>query len=350
MKRLLTVLMAAIMVIGLCACGQKSETAPEGPSWQEQYDLGIRYLSEGKYEEAILAFTAAIEIDPKRAEAYGKAAEAYEALGDIDGAISVLEQGFAETEDMFLADWLDRLKLSDSLPDIPELLSTQYEFGADLYIPATENLEVVFQEMIAAGTGGDWDSARALLESGQFIQEVQVAMAAEPESALVFWTMMGDSLLSLGYYPPDDGDAGMTKMEYRPLSGTAFCFRWSNHPTEGQWYYGSGPAEGFLWNGPFEKYAIDYWAEGIRYTDARGTAEHDLVHGEYIRHLTFDWNPDGENTYYSVYEHGLLQAAWWDEQAGMMATHKDVDVNGNISYAYASEEAMKEEQCAAGSW
>ena len=39
------------------------------PTWQEQYDRGVRYLEDGNYEEAIIAFTAAIEIDPKRAEA-----------------------------------------------------------------------------------------------------------------------------------------------------------------------------------------------------------------------------------------------------------------------------------------
>ena len=65
----------------------------------EQYDLGVRYLSEGNYEEAIVAFTAAIEIDPKRPEAYAKAAEAYEVLGDLDSARAILEQGYQATGD-----------------------------------------------------------------------------------------------------------------------------------------------------------------------------------------------------------------------------------------------------------
>lgn len=39
--------------------------------------MGVRYLSEGNYEEAIIAFTAAIEIDPKRAEAYVGRGDAY---------------------------------------------------------------------------------------------------------------------------------------------------------------------------------------------------------------------------------------------------------------------------------
>ena len=58
----------AAMCLLLCACGQQSGGAG-GDNWQSQYDLGVRYLSEGNYEEAVIAFTAAIEIDPMRPEA-----------------------------------------------------------------------------------------------------------------------------------------------------------------------------------------------------------------------------------------------------------------------------------------
>ena len=56
---------AVILLLSLLvSCGQSQESR-----WQEQYDLGMRYLSQGNYQEAVIAFTAAIEIDPKRAEA-----------------------------------------------------------------------------------------------------------------------------------------------------------------------------------------------------------------------------------------------------------------------------------------
>lgn len=47
----------------------------QSSGWQEQYDLGVRYLNDGNYEEAIIAFTAAIEIDPKKPQAYDKRSE-----------------------------------------------------------------------------------------------------------------------------------------------------------------------------------------------------------------------------------------------------------------------------------
>lgn len=79
----------------LCSCGQPSagndsggrSEEDEGPSWEEQYDLGLRYLSDGSYEEAIIAFTAAIEIDPKRAEAFYGRGQSYYKL------VPLVEQG-----------------------------------------------------------------------------------------------------------------------------------------------------------------------------------------------------------------------------------------------------------------
>jgi len=88
MKRVISLLLALALV--LCACGKKNE---DTAAWQEQYDLGVRYLTEGKYEEAILAFTAAIEIDPKLVDAYVALADAYLNAGQYEKAVEVMEQG-----------------------------------------------------------------------------------------------------------------------------------------------------------------------------------------------------------------------------------------------------------------
>lgn len=68
-------------------------------SWQEQYDLGVRYLSEGNYEEAIIAFTAAIEIDPKQPDAYEKLYQIYIEQDDKENAKRILEKGIEATND-----------------------------------------------------------------------------------------------------------------------------------------------------------------------------------------------------------------------------------------------------------
>ena len=92
MKRICGLVLTLALVLGLCACGQKTA---EGSTWQEQYDLGIRYLSEGNYEEAIIAFTAAIEIDPKRPESYIGLSDAHVGRQDYAAAWSALEQGIS---------------------------------------------------------------------------------------------------------------------------------------------------------------------------------------------------------------------------------------------------------------
>ena len=73
------------------------------PTWQEQYDLGMRYLTESNYEEAILAFTAAIEIDPKQADSYVYLTQVYLSTGNIEMAETIRAQGYEATGDVQLS-------------------------------------------------------------------------------------------------------------------------------------------------------------------------------------------------------------------------------------------------------
>ena len=56
-------------------------------SYQHYMDLGNRYLSDLKYSEAVNAFTKAIDIEPKRAQAYEGRADAYANMQEYDLAI-----------------------------------------------------------------------------------------------------------------------------------------------------------------------------------------------------------------------------------------------------------------------
>lgn len=66
--------------------------------FQEQLDLGNRYLSEMNYEQAIAAFEAAIEIDPKNVEAYKGLIEAYLGQGNPDGIRNAYEMASANLD------------------------------------------------------------------------------------------------------------------------------------------------------------------------------------------------------------------------------------------------------------
>ena len=81
--------------------GQET-TADAGLSWKDQYDLGIRLLNEGRYEEAILAFTAAIRINPKSAKTYVSRAGAY--LAWVDAAVQDAYASVGEGETLVWSD------------------------------------------------------------------------------------------------------------------------------------------------------------------------------------------------------------------------------------------------------
>lgn len=120
-----------MLIILLTACGQNAEK-----KWQEQYDLGVRYLSEGNYEEAIIAFTAAIEIDPKRYEAYEYLINSYINMQEFSNARMCLLNGLDNTESQ-------------------ELLAQAKELG--WYVPNPDDEvewhDKTFEEMLRQGLG-----------------------------------------------------------------------------------------------------------------------------------------------------------------------------------------------------
>ncbi len=161
--KLVVAALATLLLFSGCVGNSRTEAIEdETPTWQEQYDLGVRYLSEGNYEEAIIAFTAAIEIDPKQAPAYigrgdayvgsvgrldtetqgdnikktyglaeidylatidldtysaavySKLADIYMVMGDIEKAIAILDRGYEATGDEALHIRRQKLGISES--------------------------------------------------------------------------------------------------------------------------------------------------------------------------------------------------------------------------------------------
>lgn len=136
MKRFFACAMMVVAILTMLnACGKNTST------WQEQYDLGVRYLSEGNYNEATIAFTAAIEIDPKRADAYLGLANVYEAQGDLENLRAILEQGIDATEDDTLRERWSELESQLSVEDVPvaeDPAIQYYEDGAVIQLSEGE--------------------------------------------------------------------------------------------------------------------------------------------------------------------------------------------------------------------
>lgn len=139
MKRLKVVFVCVFMLL-LGACGQSELT------WQEHYDLGMQYLMEGNYEEAILSFTVAIEIDPKLAKAYIGRGDAYVLWGEADGEV------MTEKNELALTDYLHAIELDAE--------------NADTYLKAAE----VYLTL------GNLEAAKELLRTGYDITQSEVLL------------------------------------------------------------------------------------------------------------------------------------------------------------------------------
>ncbi len=100
--------LALCFAISVLACSGKRasegtvQNTQAGMSWQDQYDLGVRLLNEGNYEDAILAFQAALSIDPKNVDARIGLAHVYQQMGDVDRLLQILAD--ADHQDSRVAD------------------------------------------------------------------------------------------------------------------------------------------------------------------------------------------------------------------------------------------------------
>lgn len=139
MKKVIPVILiiTAVMIVGIVAVFNSSDT------WEEHYDLGVKYLSEEKYEEAVVEFTAAIDIDSKQSDTYLGRAEVYAHLGKKEKAIEDFQHAIdlrPDTPEIYE-------KISDIcmiLKDF-ELAAKYLEHGIE--ITGSEELEKLLNEM-----------------------------------------------------------------------------------------------------------------------------------------------------------------------------------------------------------
>lgn len=143
----------SFMLFALVGCNQP-QTA-NAPTWQEQYDLGVRYLAEGNYAEAIIAFSAAIEIDAKQAPAYKGLSDAYVGIGNLEEAINALSSGFAATSDTELGILLTQMQeelaasMTAEVEDVPPPESETENSSSERYPADISTLEKLFVSNIS---------------------------------------------------------------------------------------------------------------------------------------------------------------------------------------------------------
>lgn len=80
---------------------------------QEQLDLGAKYLEEMDYEQALVAFHAALEIEPMNADAYLGIVEVYIRTNEFETALEYAKEGYEVTGDERLKEKIDMIESGD---------------------------------------------------------------------------------------------------------------------------------------------------------------------------------------------------------------------------------------------
>lgn len=243
MKRVLSLLLALVLVLGLCACGEKA------PSWQDQYDLGERYLTDGSYEEAILAFQAAIEIDPRRPEPYLLLSEVYLGRDDYDAAVAILRQGAEAIPDSEeLRTRLDRLLNGWSETDTEEdgsQIVTDYDGrGRVLRIRCYAPDSFLFQEDVYGDDHGRWLATQKLLYGRDGVDStIYPSYDSQGRETRADWYQDG----SLVYYDLTSYGGGerSTRVDCYDAGGELLYYRFPQYDADGNWvedisYYPDG--------------------------------------------------------------------------------------------------------------
>ena len=138
-------------------CGQGNATAEVS----KQLELAVKYLSENKFEEAILAYQDVIKIDPKNIPAYKGMSIAYSFQGKMDKAEQVLEDGLNHISDKRpLKLVMAGLLVDQGKTDQAEALYNEIIAQDGVYLPAYQGYSKLHIRQ------GKQNEALSLLEKG----------------------------------------------------------------------------------------------------------------------------------------------------------------------------------------
>lgn len=205
------------------------------PTWQEQYDLGMRYLTESNYEEAIMAFTKAIEIEPGHTDSYIYLIQAYLSEGNPEDAELVRASGYEATGDQRLSHDVSGgwIFYDSSVPLEQRVTYRDFKLLSDAQQGA-------LQRFIAALTEQDietlWDIEQGVelpiqldtIADGYLIEFSSINNRDFPEYYLTwleyFTRQNGENLMAELQEDPYVGLERMFTIEIRPENGNGYAY------------------------------------------------------------------------------------------------------------------------------
>ena len=310
------------LILLLTACGKTQST----PTWQEQYDLGVRYLSEGNYEEAIIAFSAAIEIDPQQADAYLGLGDAYLAMGFSEQAFENYNLA-AEYGSLLAKEKIGELTSDGKIEDV-FTQSTTFRIFDDL----PENAMQAIKRMKSALYSEDIDIVTS--EFMAFDHAIFDSIIGAGQRDYYLRTFDTEKIALHYQVDPDNPDWVVVDFEIRPFVGTAYYIELLYRPSTGNEpptvVYTTGECQGWNWNGHFDTIDTSFsvlqdGTPDVEIHKSSGTLVNGLIDGEVAEESNKPDDHDGNTKYYSEYSMGKPVYGYHN---------KFEAYSGDISYSY----------------
>lgn len=340
-KKCLILFVSIIIIASAFAAGIIMYNNSDMVKLKKQLDLGQKYLSEMDYEEAVVAFNRAIEIDPRSADAYFGLADAYLGLGDDESALAELEAGYEVTGDERLKERIDEMRQIQEEDIDYENLEDGNTFAA---LPTAEEIDEIEQivshvvnHMVSDGEGHylTYDQLEAVFRPLAGKMEAWLEQNQEDPYA---WRTLADIYLHLGemetcleirrrayeatgeaYLAPEDYDDGQGYKtdQYGRDAGTVFgmgdrqtCM-YSEDGTTYQIYY-----DDF---GRVSEAVTEFPDGGVVSGAARRVYEYDGVYSVTVSFYYEDEFRSSETIFYD--EYGRLQERWSSEGELMQSAY-----------------------------
>ncbi len=238
MKKVISAILAALLLLSLIACGAKDP-------WQEQYDLGMRYLNEGNYQEAVIAFEAAIEIDPNRVEAYSGLSNTYMAMGEYDKGLQVWDNIPQEdTSEMFALSKQKSQKIRTAVENGESGIwimgcsfdkanftaGKETKFQVTVFYYAAENVsDTPIVSVSLEGRGLHWkigEEVTGKSSVGSYLFSASVSVKWQSESNYLLANLqLGEESFTDSLYLSSDGDVLGTNSLLNAYGGMEFTYR-----------------------------------------------------------------------------------------------------------------------------
>lgn len=210
MKKIINLFLVISLIFGLAACGDK--TAGLSDKLHEQLDLGQKYLAEADYENALIAFEKAIEIDDKSVEAYLGAADAYIGLNDFENAAGVVSKAMEvntdEAQNKAIIEKMDEIN-TISIFGSPMVQNIGYKLGDEnrvneLYMQTDKSTysigeDVIFDIQYDMTMTGDYHPRLVVV----FTMEGEVIYSVEWQG--IFYPYKGREISTFKVLGPDTG-------------------------------------------------------------------------------------------------------------------------------------------------